>query len=107
LYDEVNKEQDESIKNKKLDDLNRDFAERLILDSGSMIEFGYDDNFEGGLSAEQEAKKTFEKLNKLDDYKDKIERAKKILGDETHFVVKRTEEQIKIFKAMERVANEE
>jgi len=107
LYDEVNKEQDESIKNKKLDDLNRDFAERLILDSGSMIEFGYDDNFEGGLSAEQEAKKTFEKLNKLDDYKDKIERAKKILGDETHFVVKRTEEQIKIFKAMEKVANEE
>jgi hypothetical protein len=72
-----------------------------------MIEFGPGDKFEEGRTPEAEAKNTFEKLNQLDEYKDKIERAKKMLGDESHFVVKRTKDQLKIFEAMNKVAQEE
>jgi hypothetical protein len=70
----------------------------MILDSGNMIEFNPKDDFKNGKTAEEESKKAYEELNKLPAYKDKIERAVKLLGEEQHFVVKWTDKELEMLK---------
>jgi hypothetical protein len=42
----INKESDGDDKDQAIDKLNREFSEKLILDSGNMVEFGVSDDFE-------------------------------------------------------------
>jgi hypothetical protein len=77
IIDTMPKESDE--KEKKLKDLDTQLAERMILDSGNMIEFSPNDMFADGKTPEQESKKAYEELSHLPEYKDKIERAVKLL----------------------------
>ena len=84
-----------------LKQLDKEFAEEIVLDYGNMIEFSSTETFEGK-TAEEEAKHSFERLNKKDKYKKNIELIKKTNGEITHFVIKRTEAQIKELERAEK-----
>jgi len=71
------------------------------LDYGNMIEFSSTETFEGK-TVEEEAKVSFERLSKKEKYEKKIELIKKTNGEVTHFVIKRTEAQIKELERAER-----
>ncbi len=73
--------------------LDKELAEQIILDQNKMIEFSSKENFEGK-TVEEEAKTSFERLNKDKKYEKKIELIKKTKGEETHFIIKRTEKQL-------------
>lgn len=81
--------------------LDKELAEQIILDQNKMIEFSSKENFEGK-TAEEEAKTSFERLNKDKKYEKKIELIKKINGEETHFVIKRTKKQLEEIERAER-----
>jgi len=66
-----------------------------------MIEFSSTEQFEGK-TAEQEARSSFERLNKDAKYGKKIELIKKTDGEESHFVIKRTEAQLKELERAEK-----
>lgn len=97
-YEKTITEPESEEKNKKLEKIDRELSERMILDSGNMIQFVSTEKYEESISAEEESKKVYEKLKDLGDYKGKIERAMKILGTEKHFVIKWTEEQLEMLK---------
>ena len=84
-----------------LKQLDKELAEEIVLDYGNMIEFSSTETFEGK-TAEQEAKNSFERLNKNAKYEKKIELIKKTDWEITHFVIKRTEAQIKELERAER-----
>ena len=66
-----------------------------------MIEFSSTETFEGN-TAEQEAKASFERLNKSEKHNKKIELIKKTDGEESHFVIKWTEAQLKEIERAEK-----
>jgi len=84
-----------------LKQLDKELAEEIILDYGDMIEFSSTEKFKDK-TAEEEAKASFERLGKDKKYERKIELVKKIDGEETHFVIKRTEAQIKELERADR-----
>ncbi|MCX6824515.1 MAG: hypothetical protein NT085_05320 [candidate division SR1 bacterium] len=79
----------------------RDLAEQIILDQNKMIEFSSTEQFDGK-TAEEEAKASFERLDKNDKYNKKIELIKKINGQESHFIIKRTKKQLEELERAER-----
>ena len=66
-----------------------------------MIEFSSTEKFEGK-TAEEEAKASFERLDKNDKYNKKIELIKKTKGEVTHFIIKRTKEQLEELERAEK-----
>jgi len=84
-----------------LKQLDKEFAEEIVLDYGNMIEFSSTEKFENK-TAEEEAKASFERLEKNEKYTKKIELIKKTHGETTHFIIKRTEVQIKELERAER-----
>jgi len=91
-YKEINQSTtDKEIKLKKLD---KQLAEQVILNSGNMIEFSSKETYESGKTAEEEARDCYERLNKIERFNDKIELIKKILKEESFFVIKRTKKQL-------------
>lgn len=84
-------------KDDRLHELDILLSERMILDSGNMIEYNpKTDTFPKNRTAKEESQRAYDELSKLDAYQDKIERAVKLLGDEQHFIVKWTEEYLSI-----------
>lgn len=83
---------------KKLD---KELSEEIILDYGKMIEFSSTENFEEK-TTEEEARSSFERLDKNEKYNKKIELIKKTDGEESHFVIKRTEAQLKEIERAEK-----
>jgi hypothetical protein len=74
-------ERTEKYKNAKgneeaLKQLDKEFAEEIVLDYGNMIEFSSTETFEGK-TAEEEARNSFERLSKKEKYKKNIELIKK------------------------------
>ncbi len=88
-----------------LKQLDQELAEEIILDYGNMIEFSSAEKFEDK-TAEEEAKASFERLGKDKKYEKKIELIKKTDGEESHFVIKRTEAQIKELERAEKAYEE-
>ncbi|MFA7298701.1 MAG: hypothetical protein WC010_03595 [Candidatus Absconditabacterales bacterium] len=78
-----------------LKQLDKELSEQIILDQKKMILFE-------GKTAEEETKLSFERLDKNNKYNKKIELIKKTNGEVTHFVIKRTEAQIKELERAER-----
>jgi hypothetical protein len=74
----------------------RDFAEQIILDQNKMVLFE-------GKRAEEEAKASFERLDKNDKYNKKIELIKKTNGETSHFIINRTKEQLEEIERAEKV----
>ncbi len=81
--------------------LDKELAEQIILDQNKMIEFSSTENFDGK-TAEQEAKSSFERLEKNEKYTKKIELIKKKNGEETLFVIKRTKKQLEEIERAEK-----
>lgn len=81
--------------------LDKDLAEQIILDQNKMIEFSSTEKFEWK-TAEEEAKASFERLNKDKKYEKKIELIKKKDGKEMHFVIKRTKKQLEEIERAEK-----
>jgi len=79
----------------------RDLAEQIILDQNKMIEFSSTEQFDGK-TAEEEAKASFERLYKNSKYNKKIELIKKINGNESHFIIKRTKKQLEELERAEK-----
>lgn len=99
-YKKIIAETESEDKQKKLKRLDIQLAERMILDSGNMIEFNPLDKYTDSLTAKEEAQKAYKELKKIDAYKNKIEWAVKILGGEQHFIIKRTDEQLELIKTI-------
>ena len=99
-YKKALNETDQNKREKDLKDLDTKLAERLILDSWDFIEFKDEDNFDDERSAKEESKKSYEELNKnVDEYKGKIEWVQKKGKNGDYYVIKRTDDQLKIIKA--------
>ena len=82
-------------KEKRLAKLDTILVERMILDSGNMIEFKSTDNFDAK-TAKEESKITYDELNKIKQYTGKIDLvSKKDKQGKDYFVIKRTEKQLK------------
>jgi hypothetical protein len=86
-------------------EVDKELAEQITLNKNKMIEFSSTEIEKTVL--EEEAKKSFKRLEKNKTYKEKIELIKKRNGDETLFVIKRTKKQLdeiaRIEKAYEEV----
>lgn len=91
---------DPDRKNKQIERC-KELAEQMILDQNKMIEFSSTEQFDGK-TAEQEAKKSFERLGKNKKYSKKIELIKKKDGKEMHFVIKRTKKQLEEIERAEK-----
>ncbi|MEI6774269.1 MAG: hypothetical protein WCL18_05800 [bacterium] len=76
-------------------------TEQIILDQGKMIEFSSTEQFDGK-TAEEEAKASFERLDKNEKYTKKIELIKKTNGEVSHFIIKRTKKQLDELERAER-----
>ena len=79
----------------RLHQLDTELAEKLILDNNCAIEFKSTDKFISNKDAKEESKKTYKELDKNNTYKNKIERLMKTVWDEDHYIIKRTEEELK------------
>ena len=84
-----------------LKQLDKELTEQIILDQGKMIEFSSTEQFDGK-TAEEEAKASFERLDKNEKYTKKIELIKKTNGEVSHFIIKRTKKQLDELERAER-----
>ena len=97
-YDKALSLEPEEVRRKELDSIDTRFAEMLILDSWNFIEFRNDESFENDKNAEEESLIAYNELNKLRKYKRKIERIRKIDEHGDFYIIKWTDDQIKIIK---------
>ena len=97
-YDKALSLEPEEVRRKELDSIDTRFAEMLILDSWNFIEFRDDESFENDKNAEEESLIAYNELNKLRKYKRKIERIRKTDKNWDFYVIKWTDDQIKIIK---------
>ena len=97
-YDKALSLEPEEVRRKELDSIDTRFAEMLILDSWNFIEFRDDESFENDKNAEEESLIAYNELNKLRKYKRKIERIRKTDKNWDFYIIKWTDDQIKIIK---------
>ena len=97
-YDKALSLEPEEVRRKELDSIDTRFAEMLILDSWNFIEFRNDESFENDKNAEEESLIAYNELNKLRKYKRKIERIRKTDKNWDFYIIKWTDDQIKIIK---------
>lgn len=85
-------------------EIDKELAEQIILNKNKMIEFSSTEIEKEKL--EDEAKKSFERLEKNKKYQKKIELIKKTNGEETLFVIKRTKKQLEEIARIEKAYDE-
>lgn len=100
-YEELNKENPSDYE-EKAEELDKEFAEKILLAKGNLVSFDKTDTFKDNRTAEEEAKARYEILNKESAYKNKIDVI--VRNNEQYAIIKRKPAELK--KILEMVEKE-
>ncbi len=101
-YEELNKENPSDYE-KKAEELDKEFAEKILLAKGNLISFDKNDTFEDNRTAEEEAKARYETLNKETPYKNKIDVI--VRDNQQYAIIKRKPAELKKILEMVEIEN--
>ncbi len=104
IFDEYKRLQKiDPVDENELTKLDRKLSERLILDKWLAVEFKSWDTFEWWKSAEDWSKSSFQELNNLTRYQDKIEWASKNINNLDYFLIKWKPKELEKIRGAEQV----